>query len=77
MEKLFSGKRGQGDRELGVSLGGLAFVASQGSPEEIDCREAILSIECFNNVDVGEPLWQTEPRDISSFREFASSHPSL
>ena len=29
MEKL-SGKRGQGDRELGMSLGGLALVASQG-----------------------------------------------
>ena len=32
MEKLLSGKRDQGDRELGVSLGGLAFVASQGVP---------------------------------------------
>ena len=30
MEKLFSRKQDQGDRELGVSLGGLAFVASQG-----------------------------------------------
>ena len=33
--------------------------------------------ECFNNVDVGAPLWQSEPRDKSSCREFASSHPSL
>ena len=51
MEKLLSGKKDQDDPELGVSLGGLAFVASQGSPDEIDCREAILSIECFNNVE--------------------------
>jgi len=33
VEKLLSGKRDQGDRELGVSLDGLAFVASQGVPE--------------------------------------------
>ena len=33
--------------------------------------------ECYNNVDVGAPLWQSEPRDKSSCREFASSHPSL
>ena len=33
--------------------------------------------ECFNNVDVGASLWQSEPRDNSSCREFASSHPSL
>ena len=31
--------------------------------------------EYFNNVDVGAPLWQFEPRDKSSCREFASSHP--
>jgi len=30
VEKLFSRKQDQGDRELGVSLGGLAFTASQG-----------------------------------------------
>ena len=30
MEKLLSGKQDQCNRELGVSLGGLAFVASQG-----------------------------------------------
>ena len=30
MEKLLSGKKDQDDQELGVSLGGLAFVASQG-----------------------------------------------
>ena len=33
--------------------------------------------ECFNNVDVGAPLWQSEPRHKSSCREFAFSHPSL
>jgi hypothetical protein len=32
MEKLLSAKRDQGDRKLGVSLGGLAFVASQVVP---------------------------------------------
>ena len=33
VEKLLSGKQDQGDRELCVSLGGLAFVASRGVPE--------------------------------------------
>jgi hypothetical protein len=32
--------------------------------------------ECFNNVDVGAPLWQSKSRDKSSCREFAFSHPS-
>ena len=32
--------------------------------------------ECFNNVDVGVPLWLTEPQDKSLCQEFASSHPS-
>jgi len=32
MEKFHSGKRDQGDRELGVSFGGLVFVASQRFP---------------------------------------------
>ena len=31
--------------------------------------------ECFNNVDLVVPLWLTEPRDKSSCREFASTHP--
>ena len=31
--------------------------------------------KCFNNVDVGASLWQSEPQDKSSCREFASSHP--
>ena len=33
--------------------------------------------ECFNNVDVGAPWWQSEPRDKFSRREFACSHPYL
>ena len=33
--------------------------------------------ECFDNVDIGVPLWLTEPRDKSSCREFASSHPTF
>ena len=32
VEKLLSEKRDQGDRELRVIVGGLAFVASQGVP---------------------------------------------
>jgi len=33
MEKLLNEKRDQGDRELGMSLGVLAFMASQDVPE--------------------------------------------
>ena len=33
--------------------------------------------ECYNNVDVGVPLWLTEPRDKHLRQEFASSHPSF
>ena len=33
--------------------------------------------ECYNNVDVGVPLWLTEPRDKHPRREFASSYPAL
>ena len=33
MEMLLSGKWDQGDQELGVNLGGLAFVARQSVPE--------------------------------------------
>ena len=32
--------------------------------------------ECFNNVDVGAPWWQSEPQDKSSRQEFASPPPS-
>jgi len=31
--------------------------------------------ECFNNVDVGAPWWQSEPQNKSSRQEFAFSHP--
>ena len=61
--KLLSGKRDQGDRDC------------------VHRRDLIAGSntlrEYFNNVDVGAPLWQSEPRDKSSCREFASSHPSL
>jgi hypothetical protein len=33
--------------------------------------------ECFNNVDVGVPLWLTEPWDKHLRREFASFYPAL
>ena len=33
--------------------------------------------ECYNNVDVGVPLWLAEPRDKHPRQEFASSYPSL
>jgi len=61
--KLLSGKQNQCDR---------------------DCVHRIYLIarsntlcDCFNNVDVGASLWQSEPRDKSSCREFASPHPSF
>ena len=33
--------------------------------------------ECYNNMDVGVPLWLTEPRDKHPRQEFAFSYPSL
>ena len=61
MGKLLSGKRDQGDRDC------------------VHGRDLIIGSnivrECFNNVDVGASLWKSEPRDKSSCREFASSHP--
>ena len=33
--------------------------------------------ERSNNVDVGVPLWLTEPRDKHPRQEFASSYPAL
>ena len=33
--------------------------------------------ECYNNVDIGVPLWLTEPRDKHSRQEFASSYSTL
>ena len=32
--------------------------------------------ECYNNVDVGVPLWLTEPRDKHPRQEFASFYPA-
>ena len=33
--------------------------------------------ECYNNVDVGVPLWLTEPRDKHPHQEFSFSYPAL
>ena len=33
--------------------------------------------ECYNNVDVGVPLWLTEPWDKHLRREFVSSYSAL
>ena len=33
--------------------------------------------ECYNNVDVGVPLWLTESRDKHPHQEFASLYPTL
>ena len=33
--------------------------------------------ECYNNVDVGVPLWLTKPRDKHPRQEFAFSYPPL
>ena len=37
----------------------------------------VFTEEIFNNVDVGVPLWLTEPRDKHPRQEFAISYPSL
>ena len=63
MDKLLSGKRDQGDRDC---VHGRDLIA----------RSNTLS-ECFNNMDVGVPLWLTEPRDKHPRREFASLYPTL
>ena len=63
VEKLLSGNRDQGDS--GFVLG-----------RDLLPRSDTLS-ECFNNVDVGVPLWLTEPQDKHPRREFASSYPAL
>ena len=52
VEKLLSGKRDQGDRDC---VHGRDLIAGSNT-----------LCECFNNVDVGVPLWLTEPRDKSS-----------
>ena len=50
--KLLRGKRDQGDRDC---VHGRDLIAGSNT-----------LCECFNNVDVGVPLWLTEPRDKSS-----------
>ena len=49
VEKLLSGTRGQSDRDC---VHGRDLVAEYNTLSE-----------CYNNVDVGVPLWLTEPRD--------------
>ena len=61
--KLLSRKRDQGDRDC---VHGRDLIAGSNTLRE-----------CFHNVDVGASLWQSEPRDKFSCREFASSHPSF
>ena len=63
VEKLLSGIRDQGDR---------SFVHGRDLLPKSDTLS-----ECFNNVDVGVPLWLTEPRDKHPRQEFASSYPIL
>ena len=66
-----------GKRDKGNVVTWQGLVASQEeSRKRIGGQEAILSIECFNNVDVEASLWQSEPQDKSSHQEFASPHPS-
>jgi len=60
--KLLNGKWDQGDRDC---VHGRDLIAESNTLRQ-----------CFNNMDVGTPSWQSEPRDKSSCREFASSHPS-
>ena len=57
-----SRKRDQGDRDC---VHGRDLVAGSNTLRE-----------CFNNMDVGAALCQSEPWDKSLYREFASSHPS-
>ena len=63
MEKLLSGTRDQGDRGDSVS------------PEETSFPRSDTLSECFNNVDVGVPLWLIELRDKHLHQEFASPTP--
>ena len=62
VDKLLSGKKDQGDRDC---VHGRDLIAGSNTLRE-----------CFNNVNIGAPLWQSEPRDKSSCRGFVSSHPS-
>ena len=60
MGKHLSGKWDQGDRDC---VHGKELIAGSD-----------ILRECFNNVDVEVPLWQSESRDKSLCREFAFSH---
>ena len=63
VEKLLSEKRDQGDRDC---VYGRDLIAGSNTLRE-----------CFDNVDVGVPLWLTKPRDKHPRQEFASLYPSL
>ena len=63
VEKLLSGTRGQGDRDC--------------VREETWWPSSNTLSECYNNVDVGVPLWLTKPRDKHPRQEFASSYHAL
>ena len=53
---------------------GIKVIVVESAEETLLPRSDTLS-ECFNNVDVGVPLWLTEPRDKHLRREFASPIP--
>ena len=55
---------------------GIKVTVVESAEETCVLRSDTLS-ECFNNVDVGVPLWLTEPRDKHPRREFGSSYPAL
>ena len=63
VDKLLSGKRDQGDRDCVYR-------------RDLVAGSDTLS-ECFNNMEVGVPLWLTELRDKHPRQEFAFSYPSL
>ena len=63
VEKLLSGNRGK------VTV--IVFT------EETWWPSSNTLSECYNNVDVGVPLWLTEPRDKHPRQEFVISYPAL
>ena len=71
MEKLLSGTRGQGDHDDLQAL----VATQEESRKRLGGREAILLIECFNNMDVGAALCLTEPRDKSRIKSLLSLIP--
>ena len=56
---------------------GIKVTVDSVSSEETWLPRSNSLCECFNNVDVGVPLWLTELRDKHPRREFASSYPAL